>query len=95
MGTTLVLRTSGLACEKGMNLSSDSVALIPLSLYRALTEQHRTMKEHDPFSPFETQFHVWCRACDGHLRHIWRPGETDYRCDLGREIDLWEASRFS
>lgn len=46
---------------------------------KVLAEKHRPTRKVDTMAYVE-QFLVWCPACDGSTRHLWRPGDAPITC---------------
>jgi len=58
-------------------------------LVRRLVEGHRPVKRRDGLAYCE-QYLIHCPACDGNVRHVWRPGDAVVECDLWREAKTLE-----
>jgi hypothetical protein len=44
-----------------------------------MAEQHRPRRRRDTMAAVE-QYVMWCKACDGHNRRVWRPGDEPVEC---------------
>ncbi len=55
-------------------------------LLQDLLKMHKTVKINDEFAWGE-QYLVNCRCCDGQMRHIWQPGDEDYKCGFWQRAE--------
>lgn len=65
---------------------ADKTAQIEQNLLLDLLKMHKTVKIHDEFA-WREQFLVNCKCCDGQMRHVWRPGDEDYKCGFWQRAE--------
>lgn len=58
---------------------------VPTGLWYAVIAHHRTIKASDLRNP--GQYLIGCLPCEGGLYRTWRPGESEYECDI------WQKAR--